>query len=212
VERLIYGQLRVEQAQDSTNGGHRRTSAMNCPETRQGRSQRTRVQIKSAFTRLVFANGYENVSVREVIAGADVARSTFYEHFSGKQDVLRACMSQFMEVIARTVDNDSIPDDLQRVLSHLWENRRLTDAIFSGTPRIILSQTLSEKIEERLHHSNRGKPLALPYRLASIHLAEAQLGLIESWLRGRAYCRVGDLAEALHRTSRAAAKALKHSA
>ena len=56
------------------------------------RSERTRARLLAAFTNLVFAKGFENVSVRDIVVAADVARSTFYEHFSDKEDVLRASM------------------------------------------------------------------------------------------------------------------------
>lgn len=181
---------------------------MNCPANFQKRSEKTRRQIMSAFTGLVFAKGFENVSVREVVAAANVARSTFYEHFSGKEDVLRACMSRFFAVIAECVPSDTVPGELNRVLDHLWENRRLTDAIFSGAPRVILARALGEMVEAHLRDMNKGAPLALSYRLAAIHLAEGQLGLVENWMRGRAYCEVTELAQALHRSSRASALAL----
>ena len=162
----------------------------------------------SAFTSLVFDKGFENVTVREVVLSAGVARSTFYEHFSSKDDVLRACMSQFLAVMAECVPSDPIPAELTRVLNHLWENRRLTDAIFSGAPRIILARTLGELIEVHLRAMNKGQPLALSYRLAAIHLAEGQLGLVENWMRGRAYCEVAELARGLYNSSRASALAL----
>jgi AcrR family transcriptional regulator len=181
---------------------------MNCPATFRKRSERTRRQIMSAFTGLVFAEGFENVSVLEVVASANVARSTFYEHFSGKEDVLRACMSRLFAVIADCVPSDTEPGELNRVLDHLWENRRLTDAFFSGAPRVILARALGETIEAHLRDMNQGEPLALPYRLSAIHLAEAQLALVENWLRGRAYCETADLAQALHKSSRASALAL----
>jgi AcrR family transcriptional regulator len=142
---------------------------MNCPANFNKRSEKTRRQITSAFTGLVFANGFENVSVLEVVAAAKVARSTFYEHFSGKEDVLRVCMSRFFAVIAECVARDTAPAELTRVLNHLWDNRRLTDAVFSGVPRVILARALSEMVEAHLRGMNQGAPLALSYRLAAIH-------------------------------------------
>lgn len=172
------------------------------------RSDETRHELMAAFTRLVFANGFENVSVRKIASEADLARSTFYEHFSSKEDVLRACMSQFLGVIAECVRYAQIPELLPKVLDHLWENRRLTDAIFSGAARIILARTLGEMVEMHLREMKHGERMALPYRLGAIHVAEGQLALVENWMRGRAYCTTAALGEALHRSSRASAEAL----
>jgi AcrR family transcriptional regulator len=172
------------------------------------RAEQTRSLLLRTFAELVFRNGFENISVQGIATAAGVARSTFYEHFSGKEDVLRASMAQFFSVIAQCVSNETEPRHLGNVLAHMWENRRLTDAIFSGAPRKIIAQSLGEMIEARLHELHDGKPLTLPYRLAAIHIAEAQLALIENWLRGRAFARVEQMCATLSRSARASALAL----
>jgi len=172
----------------------------------ESRSERSRAAILDAFVELIFRGGFENVSVHGIVAGAGIARSTFYEHFSNKEDVLRASMAQFFEVLARCVTRESEPPELAGVLNHFWGNRRLVDAIFAGAPRRILALSLSEMIETYLRsHSDK---ILVPSRLAAIHLAEAQLALVESWLRGRAFATVQDVAAALYQSSKASANAL----
>ena len=172
------------------------------------RSERTRAALLSAFAELVFRDGFENISAQGVAAAAGVARSTFYEHFASKEDLLRASMARFFGVIADCISSADQPEPLGSVLAHMWENRRLTDAILSGAPRKIISQSLSEMVEARLKQFHARAPLTVPYRLAAIHIAEAQLALVENWLRGRAFASVEDMAAALHRSSRASALAL----
>jgi AcrR family transcriptional regulator len=170
------------------------------------RSDQTRTELMAAFTSLVFAKGFENVSVKDVTASAGTARSTFYEHFSNKEDVLRACMARFFEIVADCVVADAIPENLFKVLDHLWSNRRLTDAIFSGYARTVLARNQADLVEQRLRSMTAS--LSLPTRLAAIQIAEAQLALIESWMRGRAPCSVENLGHGLFRCSRASALAL----
>jgi AcrR family transcriptional regulator len=170
------------------------------------RSEQTRAGLMSAFTQLVFAKGFENVKAREVAATAKVARSTFYEHFSGTEDVLRACMTRFFAVVADCVSEEREPPELTGVLDHLWSNRRLTDGIFSGHARSILARNQADLVELRLRAMT--PDLAIPSRLAAIQIAEAQLALVESWMRGRAFCPTEQLAAGLHRSSRASALAL----
>jgi AcrR family transcriptional regulator len=172
------------------------------------RSDVTHEEIKAAFTRLVFAGGFENVTVHKVVREAGCARSTFYEHFESKDDVLRASMLQFFAVIADCIVTANEPESLRKVLGHLWENRRLADAIFSGQARIVLARQQADLIEARLRALADGRDLALPSRLAAIQIAEAQLALVESWLRGRAFAGGDQIAAGLHRTTRASALAL----
>jgi AcrR family transcriptional regulator len=169
---------------------------------------RTRAALTSAFTRLVFRDGYEAVSVGGVAAEANVGRSTFYAHFDGKEDVLKACIAQFLTEFAQTVRDETPPAKLTAALEHMWTNRRLTDAIFVGPPRAVLSRALAEMIEGHLAALARGaKPLA-PLKLAATQLAEAQLTLLVSWLKGKARCAPADLAAAMHASSHAATRGL----
>ena len=172
------------------------------------RVARTRDALLVAFRELVFADGYENVTVCGIVARANVGRSTFYEHFTGKEDILRASMSQFLIVFAACIDAETPPQRLLPVLDHLWSNRRLTDAIFTGSARAILARTLATMVEARLAQMTDGSGLAIPVRLAGIQLAEGQLALVEAWMRGKAHCAAPKLAAALYTSSRAAARAL----
>jgi len=172
------------------------------------RSDETRAALLSSFASLVFQDGFENVSVQRIVAGAGTARSTFYEHFGGKEDILRASMAPFFATFADCVSSENRPDHLGKVLDHMWENRRLTDAIFSGASRLILARNLSEMVEARLRELHAGAQLTLPYRLGAIMIADAQMALVESWLRGRAFARHEDVGAALHDSSRALARAL----
>ncbi|MEO7654614.1 MAG: TetR/AcrR family transcriptional regulator, partial [Sphingomicrobium sp.] len=137
------------------------------------RSDVTRDEIKSAFTSLVFAGGFEAVTVQKVVREASVARSTFYEHFGNKEDVLRACMEQFFSVVADCVQCPDEPELLYKVLDHLWQNRRLADAIFIGQARIVLARQQADLVEIRLRTLAGDRDLALPSRLAAIQIAEA---------------------------------------
>jgi|KBSMisStaDraftv2_1062788.scaffolds.fasta_scaffold498169_1 AcrR family transcriptional regulator len=174
--------------------------------TIESRGERTRDTILRAFVALMFRDGFDHITVQNIVAEAGIARSTFYEHFGRKEDVLRASMAQFFVVLARCVSSDDQPAELARVLDHFWENRRLTDAIFDSAPRRILALSLSEMVEAQLRE--RSGELVLPARLAAIHIAEAQLALVETWLRGRAFAHASDVATALHKSSLASAAAL----
>lgn len=172
------------------------------------RVARTRDALLTAFREIVFADGYEKVTIRDVAERANVGRSTFYDHFAGKEDLLRDSMSQFLVVFSQSVAADRPPERLVAVLDHLWSNRRLTDAIFTGAPRAILTRALAQMIEGELEQIEDPEAALLPLRLASIQLADAQFALVEAWLRGKAHCTSARIATAFHASSRAATLAL----
>jgi AcrR family transcriptional regulator len=58
------------------------------------RISRTRRSIDAAFLALLQRRGYDAVSVSDIVREADVGRATFYEHYTSKDDLLRAQLRQ----------------------------------------------------------------------------------------------------------------------
>lgn len=53
------------------------------------RAARTRRALHEALISLILRKGYEAITIQDIIDAADVGRSTFYAHYTGKQDLLR---------------------------------------------------------------------------------------------------------------------------
>lgn len=54
------------------------------------RTARTRRALHDALMLLILRKGYEAITVQDIIDEADVGRSTFYAHYTGKEDLLRS--------------------------------------------------------------------------------------------------------------------------
>ena len=54
------------------------------------RVARTRKTLQQALMRLMLEKGYDAVTVEDICIEADVGRSTFYAHFTGKEDLKRS--------------------------------------------------------------------------------------------------------------------------
>src|SRR5262245_45123225 len=54
------------------------------------RVARTRAMLHQALLALIMEKGYEAISVADICERADVGRSTFYAHFTGKDDLKRS--------------------------------------------------------------------------------------------------------------------------
>ncbi|HEX7966897.1 MAG TPA: TetR/AcrR family transcriptional regulator [Stellaceae bacterium] len=53
------------------------------------RAARTRRALHEALIALILRKGYEAITIQDIIDAADVGRSTFYAHYTGKEDLLR---------------------------------------------------------------------------------------------------------------------------
>jgi AcrR family transcriptional regulator len=63
------------------------------------RVQRTRNMLLDAFLDLMIEKGYEAITVQDVIDRANIGRSTFYLHFTDKENLLSSSIGQLMEFI-----------------------------------------------------------------------------------------------------------------
>ncbi len=166
--------------------------------------------LLASFDRLLLTNGYEDVSVREVTADADVGRSTFYEHFEGKHDLLEHSVARVLAVIASAPASCTPSDALLDVLAHVRAQRALASALLHGSTRAILIGVLALKLERQLASLARrsAAPPIAPLAFLSLSLAQAQLGAIDAWLSSDDSCDVQTAARVLHATTRAVVVAM----
>lgn len=150
------------------------------------RVQRTRHALFSAFTQLVLSRRYDEIRVSDIVSAAGVGRSTFYEHYRSKDDVLRSSMDWLFSVLADAGNGAHGEIRLQQVVDHFWENRRLAKALLDGPARRVVASGLADAVEARL--CRMAERPAVPRRLLAVQVAEGQLGLLHCWLLGHASC------------------------
>lgn len=143
-----------------------------------------RATIIKAFNRLVLS-GEGKPPVADILDEAGVARSTFYEHFNGRDSLLLEALEGPLGVIADAATSEASEDRLIAILEHLRDFRRGAVDLLTGplAPRVVRS--LASLIAVRL--------TTAPQKSA-LHLADMQLGFIRLWLTGETPYVASDLA------------------
>ncbi|HXN15654.1 MAG TPA: TetR/AcrR family transcriptional regulator [Usitatibacter sp.] len=174
-------------------------------EAQDKRVQKTRQALLGAFFGLVLERRYEEIKVSDILERAGVGKSTFYEHFSGKDGILGSSLQGPFEVLADAMRRADNTAQLVTLLEHFWANRAMARGIFQGAVRRKTTAVLIALIEQRLKVDGVDKPVCLiiPRRLAAIQLAEGLLAPTTAWLTGEEQCPVESLALALRRTATA---------
>lgn len=80
-------------------------------KTEDRRIKRTRSTIKAAFITLIAEKGLEALTVQDIIARANLNRSTFYYHFQDKQDLLQQSIQEMMKQAMEDVELHPAPAD-----------------------------------------------------------------------------------------------------
>jgi AcrR family transcriptional regulator len=163
------------------------------------RVKRTRAALIGAFDHLVLSGRRSKIRVADIVAQANVGRSTFYEHYKGADDIHMAALARPFAVLADAAAGAGDEARLAALLAHFWENRQRARESFMGRTGDKTARLLATMVEERLG----AEPLAIPARLAALQFAEAALAPIRGWVTAEAPCAAEALAGAICRCGEA---------
>lgn len=181
---------------------------------------RTREALVESFNGLVLDRTFDGVNVADVVADAGVGRSTFYEHFRNKDELLKQAAAGVMGVLADAVYDDqerarhaeawSHWRSIEQVLDHVRANRAMARGLLTGESAQVMTRQLSTMIEARLAIlcAERKTSLVIPARLAGAQLAGSVLGALAGWLDDVGSCGSAAAAAGIRRSVAAAARAM----
>ncbi len=167
------------------------------PDPRPSPSDRTSPTdraIVAALIALTAERRYAAIRVGDLIERARIGRSTFYEHFRGKDDVLLAAMQPVLLVLATAASGRAARSYVRTMVDHLWDRRSTIRALLGSSAASILDRDLAETIAS---HGSDTDPAGAGPPLFAIGIAAAQLAILRNWLAGRAAASVDDVTDAL---------------
>ncbi len=167
------------------------------------RRRRTREALQSALTVLALRKRYQAIHIDDILLASGVGRSTFYEHYAGKDALLVATMDGALALLADLPFGNADIRQATALLAHFQDNRAQASGLLRGIALRVIRDALVSRIEARLERDG-GSRLRLPRRLAAHALADGVLSPLMAWLAGEATCNPTDLAAALAKSSNAA--------
>lgn len=182
---------------------------MSAIETLDRRQIRTREAIRTAFVELLFEKNYPAVTMAGVAARANIGRSTLYEHFRTRTDLLSDSMERPMWALASVVGSRDVPAHLGWWLQHLREKQALARVLFYTPARDALLAALAGQVEIRLIQlAGNTRVPAVPISLLAAQIAASQFALVVPWILGRVALPHTAMADALHRSGNGLAQAM----
>ncbi len=112
------------------------------------RVSRTRRSIDAAFLALLQRRGYEAVGVSDIVREADVGRATFYEHYSSKDDLLRAQLRHVCTAMLRVAPDLPGVIDARPLFEHVHEVPMLYRLVAGRSAAARSLRILQEAMEE----------------------------------------------------------------
>jgi AcrR family transcriptional regulator len=120
------------------------------------RSRRTRQALHQALFRLILERGYDEITVADIADAADIGRSSFYAHFTDKDDLLRSAGSYLKQVLVQEHEaaassgeaEDRLLGFSRFMTAHLYEQRHLFHALMAGQGGAIFLDMVRELLCE----------------------------------------------------------------
>lgn len=155
------------------------------------RSQRTRQALGDALVELMMEKGYDSVSIKEIIERANVGRSTFYTHFTDKDDLFVSQLDRLMELLGQHIPQEHTEGNPYfpslGLFLHIKQQWRLYRILSWGTGVDVLTKHLQksmcEMIEQRLVAD--GQRYDVPAPVIANFLAGSFLALVRWWLENK---------------------------
>jgi AcrR family transcriptional regulator len=160
------------------------------------RRQAARSALLDAFADLAQSRRYQEFGVGLIARQANVARSTFYYHFKGKDDLLLENLAPLISALARLPAAAEPCPDIEPWVAHIWEHRGKAGRIFDGSAGRKIADALASELRQTLSAS------ASPPLLAE-QIAGAMLSLLRAWVIGRASATPAEIAAMLWSGARA---------
>jgi AcrR family transcriptional regulator len=155
------------------------------------RVRRTRDALGDALVALMQEKPFDTITVQDVLDRAKVGRSTFYSHYSDKDDLLMSDAEEFFESVAMLLSVRGDESDrvfpVREFFSHIAEAKQFVDALVSSgklNDNMELARGLFARgIERRLSELPRGRGIPADERpaIAFAH-AGGLLSLLTWWI------------------------------
>lgn len=180
------------------------------------RQKKTRTAIFTAFNELLIEKSYHQITVQDIIDRANVGRTTFYDHFETKDELLKEmCSELFQHVFSDVLSAESTHDFslsggdsgsvITHMLYHLRDNKRNICGILSCESgemflqffRQYLNRLFSSYLPRGKHPTvpagaNAARPasaLGRPRPSADFllnHISGSFVNMVQWWMRGGA--------------------------
>lgn len=155
------------------------------------RVRRTRDALGDALVALMQEKPFDTITVQDVLDRAKVGRSTFYSHYSDKDDLLMSDAEEFFELIATALSTQGDKSDrvfpVQEFFAHISEAKQFVDALMSSGKfhdnMELAHGMFARGIEQRLSELPRGQGISASERpaIAFAH-AGTLLSLLTWWI------------------------------
>jgi AcrR family transcriptional regulator len=171
------------------------------------RVQRTKETLHRALMQLVDEKPFEKITVQEILARANVGRTTFYTHFESKEDLFISSHEQVIRAISQSFFSETgglQAEPTPELLLFLQLNQQNRDTYFylvggsGGEVLRLLKNRIAQYLAEQLHDLFQEDRSSIPFDVLAQHIAGSLVTVISWWMDKRPPYSAQQIAALLH--------------
>lgn len=151
------------------------------------RVQRTRTALYDALVALIRERDYETITVEDVLRRADVGRSTFYAHFTCKDDLLERSLERLRRLLATATEaslrDDGVTDAARVLFEHVAEYADVRAKLAGSRGAAVLDAAIEDVLADYLRKTLPPASAAdgVPRELRIRHLISTFAAVLRWW-------------------------------
>ncbi|MBQ7166750.1 MAG: TetR/AcrR family transcriptional regulator [Treponema sp.] len=151
------------------------------------RVEKTRKAIIDSLSFLMSKKEYQGITVADIIKKANVGRSTFYENFQNKDEVLDEIFENLIYHVFSEIEHtdghafqNNLKGEITHMYIHIRDNEGKAKTFLLGKSAEVFYKRMGEKValicDKKLNGSDR-----LPPELAHSHIASTFSDVLKYW-------------------------------
>lgn len=190
-------------------------------KTEDRRVLRTRNILMDTLLDLMIEKGYEAITVQDIVDRANVGRSTFYLHFTDKEQLLLGAIHQLHEFINEQKSNHVVSETPNEnpfgfslaMLQHAQSHRRLYKAIVGkkggNTVMYHMQHMFADLVNEEITVFFPSLSLPVPRETVIDFIVNTFMTLLTWWMEQDMPCSAMNLNEIFHKLTLSGLKAFQ---
>lgn len=164
------------------------------------RIPRTRAMLQHALTSLILKKGYEAITIQDICDEANLGRSTFYAHYTGKDDLKRSGFEHLRkELVDRQREARAAPGAVKdrslgfslTMFEHARDHIKLYRAMIGGRGGTVSLGEIRKILSELVRHElaatvGKNSVDLMPRELVVQYVVGAFMAVMTWWLDGGA--------------------------
>lgn len=159
------------------------------------RVQKTHQALITSFSDLLQTKSFEQITVQDLCANANVRRSTFYRHFNDKYDLLNHVVGTLIDHFRKLYLPDINPDNprqffeklMRDVLTFIHDNKDIVHSVitlnFYGEVYTIFYEQIYKAVQKQIEFDRQSGQFYVDVTIYGEFLTGGILSVITNWIQ-----------------------------